>query len=77
MRDYVYPCAVVLGGLLVSVGGLLLLLICFLSTLVVGYMWSADALWQYRQRRIVDARNAAAKGRKGEAPASTETRRLR
>ena len=77
VRDYVYPCAVVLGGLLVSVGGLLWLLICFLSTLVVGCMWSADALWQYRLRRIADARIAAAEGRKGEAPASTETRRLR
>ena len=29
VRDFVYPCAVVLGGLLVSVGGLLVLLICF------------------------------------------------
>jgi len=77
VRDYVYPCSVVLGGLLVLVGALLWLPICFLSTLVVGCMWSADALWQYRQRRIADARNAAAKGRKGEAPASSGTRRLR
>ena len=77
VRDYVYPCAVVLGGLLVLVGALLWLPICFLSTLVVGCMWSADALWQYRLRRNADARNVAAKKRKTEAPASTETRRLR
>jgi hypothetical protein len=77
VREYVYPCAVVFGGLLVLVGALLWLPIYFLSTLVVGCMWSADALWQYRLRRIADARNAAAKGRRGEAPASSGARRQR